>query len=296
MPDEELEGLSEEESALMAEYESEGELPPGEAAGEAEQPLEAEAAAPEIEPEVQPEAIKVPLHELKEERQKRQRAEQDLSTLMERTNVLLSQIQQVTAPAPEQPPDRFEDPVGYLQWQNDQLLQRLEAQQQRGQEYMQTQAQEQEALRFWNDYNQTINDYATKVPDFKAAADFLAQSRRSELAAMGVTDPGQQDQIMWQDSFAIAAQAKQTGQNHAEIFYNLAKQRGYQGAAPPPPVKQQPKSLDTVKRGQEAAQSLTNVGGTGGDYELTAEALISMSEEEFTAATSGKKWRKLHGS
>ena len=298
MPEEELEGqgteegLSPEEQAMMAEYEAEGEVPEGE--GEPEPPVEAIQA--ELEPQAE---ATVPSYRLKEEADRRREAERKLELLAQRTDTLLSQIQQVTAPSPEQPPDREEDPVGYLTWQNEQLLQRLDYQTQTQQQTTEQQTQQRAAEAFWNDYNAGVNEYARKTPDYSEAIAFLTDSRRKELAALGCTDPAEQDNVLWQESFQIAALAKQRGQNHAEIFYNLARGRGYKGGQPiTQPVNQpavQPKqNLDNVRRGAQAATSLSNMGGAG-EEELSAEALISMTDEEFQAATSGKKWNRLHG-
>ena len=196
--------------------------------------------------------------------------------------------------------------MGYLTWQNEQLLQRLDYQTQTQQQTTEQQTQQRAAEAFWNDYNAGINEYAGKTPDYQQAADFLVDSRRKRVGGSGSPTQPNRTRCCGRSPFRLRLIAKERGQNHAEIFYNLARQRGYRsgdaiGITPGkdkinvPPGIAAKQNLDNVKRGSQAATSLSNMGGGEEDAELSAEALISMTDEEFQVATSGKKWNRLHG-
>jgi hypothetical protein len=64
----------------------------------------------------------------------------------------------------------------------------------------------------------------------------------------------------------------------AEIIYNLARLRGYAAAARPSGAADR---LDTIQRGQAANKSLSYTGGSSGEAEITAEALLKMPMDEF---------------
>lgn len=119
--------------------------------------------------------------------------------------------------------------------------------------------------------------FAARTPDYNQAVAHLVNARRQELAFMlpdgdpRAEDAARQnglqsvaalrDRIMMQERDGIAKQARDYGRSPAEMIYAIAKARGYAPApqqSAPPPVAQAP--LETIKRGQEAANSLSGGG------------------------------------
>lgn len=138
---------------------------------------------------------------------------------------------------------------------------------------------------FVDNYTKACNEYEKTTPDFKAAYDFLLNSRAAELRAIGYDTPETLHQALIADEFAIAQMAFERGKSPAEMLYNLANQRGYKKAdtAGKPDEGKAAEKLATIERGQAAHKSLSNTGGSSGDPDMTAEALISMPADEFEA-------------
>jgi uncharacterized protein (DUF2342 family) len=82
--------------------------------------------------------------------------------------------------------------------------------------------------------------------------------------------------------------AFQRGKSPAQMLYDLANQRGYKkasAAAPKPGAEEEAaaEKLARIERGQAEHKSLSNTGGSSGDQDMTAEALIAMPADEFEA-------------
>jgi hypothetical protein len=75
------------------------------------------------------------------------------------------------------------------------------------------------------------------------------------------------------------------------VIYNLARQRGYRGGG------SGQDRLDTIARGQAAGKSLASAGGSGGDSEMSAEALLRMPMDQFEAwcAKNPAKAKRIMG-
>ncbi|MCA6114251.1 hypothetical protein J6524_04815 [Bradyrhizobium sp. WSM 1738] len=144
-----------------------------------------------------------------------------------------------------------------------------------------------EQKTFVDNYTKACNEFEKTTPDFKVAYDFLLNSRAAELRAIGYETPETLHQALIADEFAIAQMAFERGKSPAELIYSLANQRGYKKAAAANPSgdaeKAAAEKLATIERGQAAHKSLSNTGGSSGDQEMTAEALIAMPAEEFEA-------------
>lgn len=145
---------------------------------------------------------------------------------------------------------------------------------------------EAEQKTFVDNYTKACNEFEKTTPDFKAAYDFLLNSRAAELRAIGYETPETLHQALIADEFAIAQMAMEKGKSPAELIYNLANQRGYKkatGGKPDAEAEAAAERLATIERGQAAHKSLSNTGGSSGDQEMTAEALIAMPAAEFEA-------------
>lgn len=212
------------------------------------------------------------------------------------------------------PPDPAQDIFAYAQWQGRQI-QKLNDRLNGIETGAQSQTEDNEVA---TTYQRDAGAFAAKEPAFAEAYVYLIQQRDQELLLAGVTDPKQRERQIVSEEKGLVKGAIKQGKSPAELIFNMAKGRGYvKKAAPPPPPPadgKDPKALDAatngsappaaapaggsspppaapapsvtaeieaIKRGQEAAASLSNVGGGAPVRELTSKVLADMSEEEF---------------
>jgi hypothetical protein len=314
-----------EEAAEGAQEAQEGEEP----ADGAEQP---EAAQGQPAAPAEPERQKtVPHQALHEERERRRAVEARLQEIAEqkartdeRLNILLQWAQNETDAASKAnqpaPPDKNEDPIGYLQWENQQLKQQFGQYDQRFQQHeqflqqqYQTQAQQQFRQQVWDAYTNDITTFSVEQPDFNDALNHLRDVRSKELQAMGF----QGNQIAQQigvDLEQFVTAALRNGTRPAEALYALAKARMYQqgaspqqqqaaasvaaGQAQPNGQQAQPgQKLQTIAKGQASNKSLSG-SGSGSPQPMDATAIAGMDDDEFAtfmATCSDKKLQKMLG-
>lgn len=247
----------------------------------------ADAAAP-----VTPPPGFVPHAALHQERTARQQQAQQMALLQARTNALLA----AQAPAAPEMPDMNADPAGYIQA----LHERLEA-------FETERRQEQQFREIDTAIGQDEALFMQFTPDYDAASNHYVQSRAQELLSLGFT-PQQAQATMMNEARQMAQQAWQQGVPAAQMVYSMAQARGYRTGAPQtaqpaqqqapalpvPPQGQQPSPVTpqtpsaaaivaAAQQGQQATRTLSNAGGTGGTATMNAEALLSMSDEEFEA-------------
>ncbi|MCK1275485.1 hypothetical protein IVB46_09615 [Bradyrhizobium sp. 61] len=151
---------------------------------------------------------------------------------------------------------------------------------------------------FVGKYRAACDEFESTNSDFKAAYNFLLNSRAADLKAIGYDTPQALHNALIADEFAIAQMAFEKGKSPAELIYNLANSRGYKKEAAADPNKgKAAEKLEAIERGQAANKSLSNAGGSSGDPEMTAEALIAMPADEFEAWTNKNpaKARRLFG-
>lgn len=150
---------------------------------------------------------------------------------------------------------------------------------------------------FVDKYRKACDDFEAETPDFKAAYNHLLNSRAAELEAIGYDTPEALHNALIADEMAIAQMAFEKGKSPAEMLYNLANQRGYKKEVADPNKGKAAEKLETIERGQAANKSLSSASGASGDQEMTAEALIAMSAEDFEAWTTKNpaKAKRLFG-
>ena len=146
-----------------------------------------------------------------------------------------------------------------------------------------------EHQRFVSGFETIETQYATKQKDYYDAVGYLRDARIKEYQIAGYS-PSDAAHLAQQEALSIAWNATQSGKNGAEVFYSLAKQRGFK-----PPV-QQKSEIDKLKELEKNIKSSKTLGPSGGkDGDLTLAQLAEMSEDEFDKATAGDNWRKLMG-
>ena len=135
----------------------------------------------------------------------------------------------------------------------------------------------QEVNRRWS------SDLAVFLPnaqDFPQALDYLAQKRTEELSAIGY-QPAHINEILSAEARDISRLAAQSGKNAAEIFYSLAKSRGWAGQQP----QQQETAaadLNRIAQGQKKVQATANNGG-GATAGLSLADLADMPYDRYAA-------------
>lgn len=209
------------------------------------------------------------------------------------------QQQQQDDPAPDPAKDIF----AYAEWQGRQLqklTERIDS--------LQSGAQAATAdTEIATAYQRDAARFAS-TPEGVGFADayvYLIKQRDAELQLAGVDDPKARERQIVSEEKGLVASAIKRGQSPAQMIFSLAKGRGFVPKAAPAPAPapangKDPKALDApqaapapapapsvtaeieaIRKGQEAAQSLSNVGGGAPPRELTSQVLADMPEEEF---------------
>lgn len=216
------------------------------------------------------------LHEERGRRKDLDRRNRDLETQLAEMRGRFQIIERLntTDAAPEQPVTPESDIFGYARKTGESvaaLQKRLDAQE--------AERQNQNARsHIVSAYRADAAQFEAQNPDFKAAYQHLLNARVQELTSLGYDNAQAMHQALMSDEMSIAYSALQRGRSPAEIIYNLAQQRGYNGGR-----NSAASRLDTIERGQFANKSLSNAGGFAGDGDVSAEMLLRMPIEEFEA-------------
>lgn len=242
----------------------------------------------------------VPHGALHEEREKRKASEArereaavKLARLEERTNMILAQFQQPQrqpeqeAPLPDPEADIFE----YVK-RTGQSVQQVKAELEQRRQY---EAQQARVMQLRAYSANSIAELATKVEDAREAISYLENSFIAERRRFGAPEHVIRDEIAQYEA-QVADWAMQNGKTPAEVFYELAKDRGY--STKPKGKPEALEKIESVERGQAASRSMTGTGGQpSGSGSITAEDLLKMDENEFHkfAAKNPRKMRELMG-
>lgn len=239
----------------------------------------------------------VPHQALHAEREEHKKTKAELETIRQRQAVLddrwntILKLQEQPKQEPTAPPDPNEDIFAFSKWQADRLkeLEEKVTSRDKQEEQARTVAQEEQAV--WNHWSESANAYAAQQTDFGDAVKFLSDARTKQLAALGVVEPafsseqGRLNQIN-AELRQIVVNAKQSGQNPAEVVYRIASAYGYA-----PQQQQQadqgkaalPEKLAAIDAAQNASRTLATPGGRSAAEPMTAETIANMSATEFDA-------------
>lgn len=249
---------------------------------------------------------------LRAARENERRANEQLSGINQLLQTLRNQRQQPAKQEAEAPalPSKDEDPIGYFEAVINQQKQELEALK-RGTTQTQEQLQmDQQQRAFWNAVVQSESEIRRTAPDYDEATAHLEAGRVAELKAIYADDnpaaialanqyglrsvEDLRAAILNQDRISVAQQALSLGMSPAQLYYNLAKQRGYQ---PKEPAGGKLKTseianqvIEAARRGQKAARTLN--GGTGGgpDNDISIAELTDLYSEDPEAFD--REWDK----
>ena len=250
-------------------------------------PADAQPATPATQTNAPPKQDdrQVSLQALQQERARRQMAEQQLQE-MQRA------IQQAQAEYERQQktPDPQEDPIGAIQYQNEQLKAQLEQVSQ----WRQQQEAAQQQAAFQNELVQRVaqsaREFAQQAPDYPDAWKFITETRSKQLAPL-IPDPGQREQVMMREALELATQAMQQGINPAQRYYEIAKAWGYGAPAPtsppPAPALQSSPAAETIQRGLRQQSGISG-GGSTPNTEMSPQQLANIKDPKAFAAAWDK--------
>lgn len=144
-------------------------------------------------------------------------------------------------------------------------------------------AEMQQRAAFQND----VQRYVSKVPDWQDAFNHLVGQRHAILEALGVADKGQREAQLREEAQDVVRQALAAGRSPAEAFYQLAKASGYQARAAQQqgnPLAAAQEELNRLEANKAAGASLRGAGSGGVGETLTLSALASMDEDSYMRA------------
>jgi hypothetical protein len=286
-------------------------------APEPPEPIEPDPSRPKIPYETLEQNQRRTAAALKEEREARRRSEENTARLIE-------ELRARTAPPPPAPPkelpplpDVNEDPIGHFT----EKVARLEAAlahtyQQTEQVQRQRQAQVQEQ-QFWNHVRAAEDTYRPTTPvvvvdgknvhDYDLACEHLRAHRMTELTHLypdnsqvamaearqyGLPSPAHlRAAILQSDAVGIAQRAYQLGISPAQLYYAAAKGRGYVTPAGTPTGKTPNGKIETTKRGQKAALTISGGEGRKSTNDMSISDLSDLfvdDPEEFD-----KQWDRM---
>lgn len=211
----------------------------------------------------------------------------DMAKLNERLAIIAQQNAQRDLPKAPEIPDINTDPIGHFQAKQAELERKLqEAESWRKQTQQVTQQQE-VLQKIGTEVSRLEQEFAKSTPDYHQAQQHLFASWAQEAQALGASP--EEAIRFW--SMQIVQRAGQQNKNPAQVAYELAKQRGYTGAAPKPQAAtqtQQGPNLDTIQRGLAASKSTSAAPGKAAPGAPTIEALLQMDDDDF-AKTYGSR-------
>lgn len=138
------------------------------------------------------------------------------------------------------------------------------------------------------------NAFHQENPDYFDAYGHLVETRNAELQAIGI-GPSERNQTIAEEVQLIAERAFANGENPAQVYYGLAKMRGYApnansgaNAGANAHANAQADPFDSLATKQNAA---TNLGSGGVPQDnITLEALSTMDDASFE-----RNFKKLWG-
>lgn len=239
----------------------------------------------------------VPQGALHAEREKRKSAEADLASAREQLAAIAELRRQVAERQPA-PIPAIDDPAAL-----EHLRQRIEQQDQTLNRFTQerdTQAINDAEMVQLRDVMATSEaEFRAAKPDYDSAINHVVQARAQELSLYGFS-PVEIQQAIAEEAADIARTAIAQGRNPAELGYQVALSRGYRPEQAPAADLTATQTtggnavaqIEAIARGQAASKSVGSSGGVR-TQQLNAEAIASMSPDEFDALYSTPEGRKL---
>ena len=245
----------------------------------------------------------IPLQELLYERRRRQELEKkledqgsNLAMINQRLQSAAQRDQQLAAQQRAEQeranrPDEEDDPLGHANWRINQVerqLQGLGNMARQGVDLHRSLVEQNQQQGIIQQSQSLQDQFAAQQPDYWDAYNYLIDSRRKELTAMGYQGQNLEQVIDNEKSMIVenAMQKDQQGQftgwqsNPAQVVYQLAQQRGFGGAAAAPQQKRGQQRVAQLQAGVRSAAGTSSGRSTGGSP-ASLESLAQMTDAEF---------------
>lgn len=190
------------------------------------------------------------------------------------------QAQQQTA---EPEPTLETDPAGFFQRklaEQERMINDLRTQSTRS-------AEEVQQAQFWSYVDRAESAMRASNPDYAPAVSAMEQARMAELSVMvpdeavefaqqhGYETPADlRAAILNRDRVSIAQQALAMRRNPAELYFEIAKHRGF--VKPAQAKSGATQVIDMARAGQKAAKSIAGGGSTSASADMSAEDLADL--------------------
>lgn len=196
------------------------------------------------------------------------------------------------APPPIEIPDINTDPVGHFKAKLE-IAERRDAERDAIlQGFTQQQQQNQQAQEMWDWGRASEAEFSAKEPSYLDATQFMLERRKAQLAAIGIVNPSEQQQVIKSDIMQIAMKSRAENANFGERMYKVAEAFGYQKKAPEPAVATAPvippldaglPVTDRVARVEAGRANSTTIATVGAStpISLTPERIANMSDAQF---------------
>jgi hypothetical protein len=247
--------------------------PPVEAPEEPSEEIEPQEITLEAEPSTEepPKRKRTMLDDLREERSRRQELQHKIQTMEAQWQAFMAGQQGAVQPkpseaTPEPEPNKEDDPLGWFEYQNrvlNERLARIEASSKQSAEANQQLGQFQQ---FQSKVAADEAAYAKQNPHYKDAALYVMGRRKAELEALGLA-PHEVQYNLANEVAQVAGRAYASGKNPAEFAYEMALKLGYK-----------PKTGDAVV---ELPTSLAQASAAPSGKVSARSDLSKMSDADF---------------
>ncbi len=270
------EGFTPEESALMTEGEDADDSQPEPKPGLAEGDLET-IEKPEAKPATgKPPEGHVPqgaLHEARQQAKEYKGRMEKMEAMFQKLLEQRSPLEEPKKQAEPEIPAYDSDPLGHTKAQLDRALKTIDELKGNFQKRSEQEDQNAKQRSTLEQYGQAVSQFKRQNADYDEAFQFLIDSRDKELAFVHDDASERSNRIQYEEGY-LAAAAMRQGKNPGQVFYEMAKARGYKGKQ----AASEENKLDRLALGQKAAKS--NSGGkAGGGDDISLEKLAEMDPD-----------------
>lgn len=283
-------GFTAEENAILAEGDDDlGEeaekVEPETSADDVAETATAKPADAKPHPTEDPRGLRAALQESRQ-REKDARASMARMEALFQKSMERPQPQQQQAPAKTTPeiPAYDQDPLGHTKAQLDRAMATIDELKGNFQQRTQQQDEQSRTQSTLETYGRHVSTFKRQTPDYDDAFQYLMDTRDKELSFVHEDPTERTNRIQYEEGY-LAAAAMRQGKNPAQVFYEMAKVRGYKGKQP----AIEENKIERLTKGQQASRS--NAGGKVADGDdISLEKLADMDPD---SPEYDKAWAKF---
>lgn len=195
-----------------------------------------------------------------------------------------------SAPAEETAPDPAIDPLGALLFEQRKIQKLIADAETKRENDSLTQSQRTEQTNIMKAVTDQVAAFEKVHADYPEAYQHIVKLRMHEYSLQGMTR-AEAEQEFGKFANSTILRAMQNGKNPAEIVYTMAQKYGFKASAAAPDKVS--KTLDTIRKGQQASQTLERTTQQE-TTNLTKSSLNDMSEKELDRVVKDQ-WDELFG-